>query len=56
MAAFCVEISRYKKPGGNLANLAATIFAFSYIGPMFFFIAQSRMVWGIGALASLAIV
>jgi phosphatidate cytidylyltransferase len=56
LAAFWSEVSRYEKPGGNLANLAATIFALSYIGTMFFFIAQLRMAWGIGALASLAVV
>ena len=36
-AAFLVNIGRYEKPGGHLANLAATVFALSYLGIMFFF-------------------
>jgi phosphatidate cytidylyltransferase len=55
-AAFLSAIRRYEKPGGNLANVAATVFALAYVGLMFFFIAQLRLSWGIGALASMIIV
>jgi phosphatidate cytidylyltransferase len=55
-AAFLSAIRRYEKPGGNLANVAATVFALAYLGLMFFFIAQLRLTWGIGALASMIIV
>jgi phosphatidate cytidylyltransferase len=56
LAAFLVEIRRYETPGGHLANVAASAFALAYIGMMFFFLAQLRMTWGIGALASMIIV
>ena len=56
LAIFGVAIARYEKPGGNLANLAASVFALAYIGVMFFFIAELRMTWGVGALASFVIV
>jgi phosphatidate cytidylyltransferase len=51
-----VEMARYEKPGGVTVNIAAAVFAVVYVGLMLGFIVQLRMVWGIGALASLLIV
>jgi phosphatidate cytidylyltransferase len=58
LAVFFGEMLRYQKPGGNLANIAASVFALAYIGLMFYFIGQLRMIQGvgIGALASMIIV
>jgi phosphatidate cytidylyltransferase len=54
-AVFLAEIARYEKPGGHLANLAASVFALAYVGMMFFFVAELRLTWGIGALASMIV-
>jgi phosphatidate cytidylyltransferase len=58
LAVFFGEMLRYEKPGGNLANMAASVFALAYIGLMFYFIGKLRMIpgVGIGALASMIIV
>jgi phosphatidate cytidylyltransferase len=56
LAVFIGEMLRYEKPGGNLANAAASVFALSYVGLMFYFLAQLRMNWGVGAMASMIIV
>jgi phosphatidate cytidylyltransferase len=53
---FFGEMWRYKKPGGNTANLAAGVFALVYIGVMLWFAAQLRIMWGVGALAAWVIV
>jgi phosphatidate cytidylyltransferase len=53
---FLAEMDRYEKPGGNLANLAAGVFALIYVGLMMTFAVQLRLVWGIGALASWIVV
>jgi phosphatidate cytidylyltransferase len=50
------EMWRYKKPGGNTANLAAGVFSLVYIGLMLWFAVQMRIAWGIGALAVWVIV
>jgi phosphatidate cytidylyltransferase len=50
------EISRYRKPGGNIANMAAGIFAITYVGLMLSFAIQLRLSCGIGALATWVIV
>ena len=50
------EMWRYEKPGGNIANLAAGIFAIVYVGLMLNFAVQLRVMWGIGALAAWVIV
>jgi phosphatidate cytidylyltransferase len=47
---------RYRKPGGNTANLAVAIFALVYVGLMLWFAVQMRVVWGIGAIAAWVIV
>jgi phosphatidate cytidylyltransferase len=50
------EMWRYRKPGGNTANLAAGVFALVYIGLMLWFAVQMRIAWGVGALAAWVIV
>jgi phosphatidate cytidylyltransferase len=50
------EMSRYEKPGGNLANMATGIFTLIYIGVMLGFAVQLRLVWGVGAVAAWVIV
>ncbi|MCC6125410.1 MAG: phosphatidate cytidylyltransferase [Pirellulales bacterium] len=55
LAAFFGEMLRYEKPGGNLTNLAASVFVLAYIGLTFYFLAQLRMTWGVGALASMIV-
>jgi phosphatidate cytidylyltransferase len=56
LAIFLVELGRYRKPGGNTANIAAGIFAVVYIGIMLQLAVALRMAWGVGALASWIIV
>ena len=53
---FLGQMWRYKKPGGNMANLAVAVFALVYIGLMLWFAVQMRMAWGVGALAAWVIV
>jgi phosphatidate cytidylyltransferase len=53
LAVFFGEMLRYEMPGGNMVNAAASVFALAYIGLMFYFIAQLRMTWGMGALVSM---
>lgn len=55
LAVFFGEMLRYEKPGGNLANAAASIFALAYIGLMFYFIAQLRMAYGMFAMVSMIV-
>ncbi len=50
------EMWRYQKPGGNMANIAAGVFAVIYIGLMLSFAVQMRLSCGIGALAAWVIV
>ena len=54
---FIAEMCRYRKPSGDVANIAAGIFALLYVGIMLRF-AVAAAVWsgGIGALASWIIV
>jgi phosphatidate cytidylyltransferase len=52
---FAAEMYRYKQPGGTLRNLATAVFALVYVGLMFALVIQVRMLWGIGAMASLVI-
>ncbi|HUT10883.1 MAG TPA: phosphatidate cytidylyltransferase [Thermoguttaceae bacterium] len=56
LSIFVGEMRRYEKPGGATANVAAAVFALVYVGVMFSFVVQLRMLWGVGALASLVIV
>jgi phosphatidate cytidylyltransferase len=50
------EVHRYRRPGGNLLNLAVGVLAIIYIGVMLGFAVQLRMQWGVGALVSWIIV
>ncbi|MEN6405842.1 MAG: phosphatidate cytidylyltransferase [Thermoguttaceae bacterium] len=45
------ELFRYRQPGGNMANLAAGVFAVVYVGLMLSFAIQLRG-YGLGALAA----
>ncbi len=54
--AFLAEMLRYQRPGGVTVNVAATVFAMTYLGFLSSFMVQLRVAWGIGALASLLIV
>ena len=56
LAIFLVEMWRYRKPGGNTANIAAGIFALVYVGVMLSYAVALRLMWGVGALASWIIV
>jgi phosphatidate cytidylyltransferase len=53
---FVVEMYGYKEPGGSMANVAAAVFALVYVGLLLSFAVGLRMLWGVGALASLLIV
>lgn len=60
LAAFCVEMRRYERPGHVMEQLTTAIFALCYVGLLFSFLAQLRLVGdgtlGVAALASLVIV
>jgi phosphatidate cytidylyltransferase len=60
LAAFCVEMRRYTAPGRVMEQLSAAIFALAYVGLLFSFLAQLRLVaggaLGVPAIASLVIV
>jgi phosphatidate cytidylyltransferase len=66
LATFVVEMVRYKAPGKSTVQLAATVFAFAYVGLLLSFLVQLRVVepaggdgsqqWGLVALASLVAV
>jgi len=56
LAALVGEMCRYRKPATATANAAASVFALIYVGLLLSFVVQLRMIWGIGALASLVIV
>jgi phosphatidate cytidylyltransferase len=60
LLAFGVEMRRYEKPGGVIANLALAVFAVSYLGITLSFAVQLRLLGGptngIVALAALVIV
>jgi len=53
---FAAEIRRYEAPGKATANAAAGLFAVVYVGLLMSFAVTLRMIWGVGALASLLIV
>ncbi len=60
LAAFCVEMRRYTGPGRVMEQLATSIFALAYVGLLFSFLAQMRLLaggaLGVPAIASLVIV
>ncbi len=47
LLSFVGEMCRYRKPGGNIANLSAAVFALIYVGFMLSFAVQLRTQWGI---------
>jgi phosphatidate cytidylyltransferase len=51
-----VEMCRYRKPGGHMANIAGGIFALIYVGMLLRSAVSLRLEWGVGALASWIIV
>ena len=55
LAAFMGEIIRYRAPGKAIANLAAMIFSFAYIGMLFTFLIQIAF-GGHGLLALLSLI
>ena len=60
LAAFFVEMRRYRSPGGATQGVALTILALAYVGLLLSFVCQLRLQGpgglGIGSLASLIIV
>ncbi len=56
MLVFLGEMSRYEKPGGVTANLGGAFFAFLYVGLLLNFAVRLRLIWGVGAFATLVIV
>ena len=60
LAAFCREMARYDGPGRVMEQLSTTILALAYVGLLFSFLAQMRLLgngmFGVPALASLVIV
>lgn len=50
MLVFLAEMRRYTRPGGITVNVAASVLAMLYIGLLFSFLVQIRMVWGLRAL------
>jgi phosphatidate cytidylyltransferase len=61
LALFVGEMRRYEQPGATLEPLAGGTLALSYVGVLFSFVVQMRLLgpngdWGIAAVASLVIV
>jgi phosphatidate cytidylyltransferase len=60
LVAFCGEMRRYSGPGHVMEQLAATLFALSYVGVLLGFVCQMRWLgdgaWGVPAIATLVIV
>jgi phosphatidate cytidylyltransferase len=56
LGAFATEMYRYRAPGGVNANVAGAVFAVMYVGVCLTFAVQLRLIWGVGALASLILV
>jgi len=50
------EMHRFERPGRVTSNVAAAVLSLVYVGGMLSFAVQLRMIWGVGALASLIIV
>jgi phosphatidate cytidylyltransferase len=53
---FLGEMGRYRRPGGNTANLAAGVFALIYVGVLMSFAVQLRFFWDIAGLTAWVIV
>lgn len=56
IAAVLVEVRRFERPGGATTSVAVAAFVMVYIGLMMSFLAQLRLVFGMGALASFVVV
>ncbi|MEX2141342.1 MAG: CDP-archaeol synthase [Pirellulales bacterium] len=66
LAAFVVEMARYRAPGKSVVQLAATVLSFAYVGLLLSFLIQLRAIdvaegqqtgqWGLVALVSLVAV
>ena len=66
LAAFVVEMTRYRAPGKSVVQLAATVFSLAYVGLLLSFLVQLRAIdvdqgeqsgrWGLVALVSLVAV
>ncbi|MBN1394311.1 MAG: phosphatidate cytidylyltransferase [Pirellulales bacterium] len=52
LTVFWDEMRRFRRPGGNVANIAAGVFALFYIGLMLCFAIQMRVLYGVGAIAA----
>ena len=53
---FFAEMCRYRKPGGNMTNIAGGIFALIYVGVLLSFAVQLRLYWGVAGIATWIIV
>jgi phosphatidate cytidylyltransferase len=53
---FIAEMRRYTRPGGVTVNVAASVLAMLYIGLLFSFLVQIRLVWGLRALLATLVV
>ncbi|MGW8257619.1 MAG: phosphatidate cytidylyltransferase [Thermoguttaceae bacterium] len=56
LAVFLCSLHSFQKPGSAISSAAGSVFALAYLGLLFSFIVELRIVWGIGALVSLIIV
>jgi len=56
LMAFAAEMYRFKHPGGVTINVAAAVFAITYVGFLLSFLVKLYLVWGMGALVSTLIV
>lgn len=50
MLVFVAEMRRYTRPGGITVNVASSALAMIYIGLLFSFLVQIRIVWGLRAI------
>ena len=53
---FLAEMRRYTRPGGVTVNVAASVLAMLYVGLLFSFLVQIRLVWGLRALLTTLVV
>ena len=56
LMAFAAEMYRFKRPGGVTINVAAAVFAITYVGFLLSFLIKLHLVWGLGALVSTLVV
>jgi len=53
---FIAEMRRYTRPGGVTVNVAASVLAMLYVGLLFSFLVQIRLIWGLRALLATLVV